>query len=535
MLVAQVRRMHWQAVARYAAGIAALSWRTGPEDAQHQNDLARNLVEPLIYGHSIMVRLKSDRKSVVFTRESLLAVFRIALTEMSEGEAGDEQSPDAFTRAILLANDILSDEITPSEMTQSALDLRSSELRSIVLQQPNLHLSIERSAAFMRWTETDAAMKSPNYLPVRDDFERFTNLTPDEYLAAGYVLLARTASMKTWDDVHNLGVAFKVTDWLHDVKEPRVLQMFFDANSVPIEQARESWCAEDSLSFAASRPLWTHPIVDAGDGLYCLPSPLHLMNKFGEGFYFVLFDGYRNDGLDEKGRDKNMRFSQFWSEFLETYVYERFCEGYAGKPDVVVRPESEYKPGVKSTDVVITEDGDFIFVEVVAKRLNMRASVAKLDEQKLAGDFRMGIVEKVKELDRNIKDFRAGALFPDLSRKDNYRIFPVIVSPNEWPRAYLLSTLLPEVLPEQKWLEGTEPLEILDVAEVERLEAVVANNSLGALLDRKNRTRPHDRLQSMHNYLTTVECGLETSENPAYKRADDTASRLIAFAQGWGN
>jgi hypothetical protein len=183
---------------------------------------------------------------------------------------------------------------------------------------------------------------------------------------------------------------------------------------------------------------------------------------------------------------------------------------------------------------VIAEDGDFIFLEVVAKRLNMRASVAKLDEQKIADDFRMGILEKVEELDRNIKDFRARILFPDLPRKENYRIFPVIVSPNEWPRAYLLSTLLPAALAEHKWLEGTEPLEILDVAEVERLESVVAGNSFGALLDRKNRTRPHDRLQSVHNYLTNVERGLETAENPAYVRADNTANRLMEFAKTWG-
>jgi hypothetical protein len=48
-------------------------------------------------------------------------------------------------------------------------------------------------------------------------------------------------------NLRTLSAAPKVTDWLHDVKDPQVLQAFFDVNSVPIDEASKTWREEASF------------------------------------------------------------------------------------------------------------------------------------------------------------------------------------------------------------------------------------------------------------------------------------------------
>jgi hypothetical protein len=499
MLVGQVRRMHWQTAAKLSVGIASVAWWTRPEEAKHQNELAARLVQPLLYGPAITRRLQQGPPAILFTRESLLTVFRIALVEMSDGTSALDATSDAFTRAILLANELLSDEINPPKITNSAADLLASELRSIVQQRPPVHEAIARSDAFIRWLDSETAKASSERLPVREDFVRFTGLELDEYLASVYLVLSRNVGMPNWDAVDRMGIAFELTQWLQGITDSRC----------------------------------------AGDGLYCVPSPQLLMNKFGEGFYFTIFDGYRGEPT-EKGREKHLQFSQFWSEFFEDYVFERFRDGYAEHPEIIVHPEILYLSCRKSSDVIIVENGDIIFVEVVAKHLNMRGSVTKLDDSVLQNDFRMGIAEKIEQLDRNIKDFRSGVLLADIPRKIGYRVFPVIVSPNEWPRIFLLNNFLPDLQAKHGWLQDTEPLELLDIAEVERIEAIVAAGySFSGLLDRKNKLRRHERLQSLHNYLANVEPNLQSKSSPTRERGKDKPQGrffdIVTIGNSFGN
>jgi hypothetical protein len=256
------------------------------------------------------------------------------------------------------------------------------------------------------------------------------------------------------------------------------------------------------------------------------------MNKFWNGFYFTLFDYYRTRPKPGE-RQLHLQFAEFWSECFEDYIYERLREGYAGRPDVIVYPEQMTAKGL-STDVVVAENGDIMFVEVVAKRLNLQKSVVGLDDAAIEEDLRAGIALKIEQLSRNIVEFRNGNLFPDIDRRDGYRVFPLIVMPTEWPRIYVLGWFVPALRAQTAWLEGCEPLELLDVAEVERLEAIAAaGNSITALLHRKSRLGAHNRLQSLHNYLTTVERGMLQAPVPAKTRGNEVARRILDLYQTW--
>ena len=52
-LEALVARMDWQYVVSLCGGVAALSWRTGVEDARHQAELVTQVVHPRLYGPAV--------------------------------------------------------------------------------------------------------------------------------------------------------------------------------------------------------------------------------------------------------------------------------------------------------------------------------------------------------------------------------------------------------------------------------------------------------------------------------------------------
>jgi hypothetical protein len=521
--------MHWQGAAKIAAGVASISWKDGIEDHRHQEAFVQAFVHRQIYGPALMRALRHDQKAVIFTRECMLAVFRLALVEMSEGDANADLS-DAFTRACLSVNTLLSDEITPGEVHSDARDLLASELRSIVAQPPNIFQEIGRTDAFVQWLATSDAMASKQRMPVLEDFTRFTDLTPDEYIGAAWTTMGRCAALTNWDKVDQDGVAFTLDTWLSDVGDQRCMRAFFEANAVELTTAQEIWRNESSLSYAAAKPLWMTPIVKAEDDLFCVPAPGLLINKMGDGIYFTMFDGYREESEPEE--NLHLRFSQFWSEFFEDYVYERFRDGFVKRPDVFVFPE-QIEDGDASTDVIIVENGDVMFIEVVAKRLNLLRSVVGLDDVTIEKDLNDGIRHKMCQLNRNIKLFRDRKLLRDVPRKEGFRVFPIIASPSEWPRAYTLMHFVPQVLNETGWLKDCEPLELLDVAEVERLEGLAGDgHSVTQLLWRKH-TYAHDRIQSLHNYITTRERSMLSAPVPRWIKGSEAARRAIDLAMTW--
>ncbi len=385
----------------------------------------------------------------------------------------------------------------------------------------------------MRWLETPDALSSTKKLPVANDFALFTELSPDEFAAAAYIATARYTRLSNWDLVDQHGVAFDIGTWLEGVSDQRSVRQFFQLNAVTMEEARSIWRQEPSLSFAAAKPLWSHPIIDAGSGLFSVPSPQLLMNKFGDGFYFTLFDGYKRRSVPG-GRELQMQFAEFWSEFFEDYIYERIRDGYSERPDVLVHKEPP-RPRGPGTDVVVVENGDVIFLEVVAKRLNLERSVAGLSDSAIEADLNAAIACKMKQLHENIADFRNQLLLPEVERKPGYRVFPVIASPAEWPRIYALGWYIPALLRENPgWLADCEPLELLDVQEVERLESIAkAGHSVTGVLDRKNRFARHDRFQSLHNYLCHVERTMFEGATSTRLRGDAVAERIIALARSW--
>ncbi len=177
--------------------------------------------------------------------------------------------------------------------------------------------------------------------------------------------------------------------------------------------------------------------------------------------------------LDSYGSEDKKKLSRFYGGFFEDYVGDIFARGYAPRR-AFFRKEVMYKPGVKSSDTFVYDNGDVFFIEVVAKRMNLIKSILRLDPAQIEEDLRQGVLKKIHQLHRNVEDFRSGELFPDVERHEAQRIFPILVSPKAFPRIYVIANLVKEAQENENLLRDTEPIEFLTMEEVESIEGDLA-------------------------------------------------------------
>jgi hypothetical protein len=535
-LEALVARIPWRAVVMQAVGIQSVSWQDGIESSNQQRALVGALTSNLLYSPAIVSKLWGEQHRVLFTREALIAVLRIAVAEVSDGDPLLVDQPDVFTRACLAANEILSLELVPETVRNSAADLLPSELRSAILQLENPHDLLGRTEAFFVWATTAEAKSSANYSDVAADFYRFTGLTPIEFAAGAYLAFARFSSMRDWDEVERLGVAFSIEQWQAGMFDTKVVRQWIATNSVPLSKVRTEWKNEKSLSFAAVGSLWRRPVVQVEDDLYFIPVPALVENAMGDGAYFVLFDGYADEaGQNQEARKKAIsKFTGFYGEFFENHVARILEHAYEKRTDARFTREI-LQNGDKSTDVIIAEGNDLIFVEIVSKRMNLRGSILGLKPEAIAKDIEDGVLHKAQQIHDNMEKFRKGELLPDWPRAAGQRFFPVIVAPHDRPRVNIITEHLSKRQKDDGLLAGAEPPELLDLGELEQLEnGLAAGVSLSGLLDRKNRSTPQNRLMSLHNYLYYAEPGiLPAGMSPTRQRGSEVARRIMALAHTW--
>ena len=535
-LEATISKAFWQSISMQIVGILCVSWQDGIENVDHQRALIVAMLRNLPYRDKIAKLLQEQPHRGLFTREGLVAVLRMAVAEGSAGDGTDDDHADAFVRASLVANELLAAEIVPEVITNGPADLLPTELRSAILSLENPHDLLGRTDAFFIWSRTEKARASANYSDITADFFRFTGLTPIEFMAGAYFAFSRYSSMVNFDEVERLGVAFSIAQWQAGMADTRVVRQWIATNAVSLADVRAEWKAEPSMSFAAAGSIWRKPIVQVEDDLFFAPVPALIGNAMGDGAYFVLFDGYRDEaGPDSEARKRAIaKFAGFYGEFFEDHVAAIFRKAYDEKPGRRFTREVPYREGVLSTDVILAEGNNVIFIEIVSKRMNLRESVLHLKPSAIAKDIEDGVMHKARQISENIEKFRKGELLPDWPRPEGQRFFPIIVAPSDRPRINVITTDLAQAQ-KNGLLAGTEPLELLDLGEVEQLEnGLVAGVSLVKLLDNKNRSTAEHRLMSVHNYLYYVERDLlPPGMSPTRQQGGDVAQAIMDLAKTW--
>lgn len=529
-LHATVARLDWRYIITLSVGIASTSWQRGIENPAQQQDLAVNTLRELDYAPQLFEIMTSEPYRRIYTREALFAIAKVAILDRKVVDGPTNDAMDALVQAVLMANELTADELLPTSLTHTASDLTKSEVRSHVLRLQNPNDLLARTAAFMQWSETAEARQSPNCLPVSTDIARFFDVSWMEFAASAYVMLSRYAALIDWAAVEREKIFFAPDVYLQNLKEDAPLRRWLHANTISVEMLADAWRNDGSVSFASAGPLWRTPMIGSEDTMF-IASPSLLTNAMGEGVYFALFDSY---GIETGDSKKKLRLSRFYGEFFESYITTILQRAYAGHSDTDVYPNFSYSGG-DSTDIIIIEGRDVFFVEVVSKRMKVIDSILKLDEQAILDDIAEGVVKKIRELHKHIGNFRERLLLPDVSRPADQRIFPIVVSPNDWPRIRILSEILPNLQSEEGLLSDTQPLELLDAGEVESLESDIKRGlRVGDLLARKNGSTPQNRMMTLNNYLIYIEPTTTTDEqSPTRVRGSEIAKEIVAMAMSW--
>ena len=187
-----------------------------------------------------------------------------------------------------------------------------------------------------------------------------------------------------------------------------------------------------------------------------------------EGIFWLLSDAAMDAG---KPRE---HFTSAFGQVFEDWVQRAFERAI---PDVgvsrVYRAQS-YRTRYgesESTDVVLDYEPDAVFVEVVAKRAQS-ATLTRGDYATFSRDLEAGVLKKARQLDRTIKDFRAGALV--LGTMESARIstiFPVVLAIEGFPAMPPMPQIIAREIATRGLLEGLPPVALLGAEELAAIEA----------------------------------------------------------------
>ena len=141
------------------------------------------------------------------------------------------------------------------------------------------------------------------------------------------------------------------------------------------------------------------------------------------------------------------------------------------------------KVGGESTDMFVLANGDVVLIEVSSSRITADTRLSGSVDH-LRRDLEKVIVKRVKQLDRTVNALLRNE-FPDIPANGAKRIFPLIASvePMRWTpmlHAYLLREV-PGLLRQP----GVQPLQFLELEDLEALMSVIGPSSLAHVIDRK--------------------------------------------------
>jgi hypothetical protein len=132
----------------------------------------------------------------------------------------------------------------------------------------------------------------------------------------------------------------------------------------------------------------------------------------------------------------------------------------------------------------VFEGDDVIFIEVVAKRVNMIGAVLELDDDAIEDVLEKGVAKKLRQLHTNIVAYRAGEIFADRERPAGQRLFAMIVTPVPYPHSYLMMEYIPRLIAEERLLPDIAAIVMADIvmADVEEIELLEDGVPLGLRL-----------------------------------------------------
>lgn len=256
----------------------------------------------------------------------------------------------------------------------------------------------------------------------------------------------------------------------------------------PVEMRAELTSAEakrfDPKLRWASVPFMEHPFLSLEDGRILLVSPRGIEGWPVDGVYYRLLRAARD--LDPKrGAQHLTAFAGELTEAATIEVVEDAHKRTAAKHLGIgrVTRARPLKGGGESTDLFILESGDVVLIEVSSSRITASTRLTG-DHDALRRDLWKVVVKRVNQLDRTVNAILDDE-FPDIRAKGIKRIFPVIASVEPMRWTPMLHSYLLREAPGLLRQRCVQPLQFVEIEDLEALMSVLGPSTLARLLDRK--------------------------------------------------
>ena len=425
---------------------------------------------------------------VVFSEQALFALLCQAVIHC-QPRAGDELSPDevnAFKRLLLAAPGLLHDSPDIGECKEDEPETWLAYLTQNLLFNSTMNFGSGLARTWRMYGEMTRdptrTWKSP--APIADLFND-VGLEPEQQLALAFGLYAMlgidaepvTLAGRGWRDMCTRVAPSRAPDEVISSMAATPAEMRAELTS---EQARE---LDPELRWA-SVPFMERPFLRLQDDRLLLVSRRAIEAWPTHGTHFRLLKAARN-----RGRAAGIQtFTGLAGEVTEAYAVELVEKSHAAASrryfDVGQVLRAQPLGDGETTDVFVAGRGDIVIMEISSRRVTAATRLTG-DTEALQDDLRELVVKRIEQLDRTVEALRGGILTRLPDPADIRRIFPVIVNvePLRWSGP--LHEYLTLNLPGRLRQPGVQPLQFVELEDLEWLMSAIGRMTLAELLSQK--------------------------------------------------
>lgn len=469
-------------------------------------DFQKGVVCELSAGNSYARRILDMLipQNTLITLEQMAVLQKFAILYCKAEGSPPADVADRILRVMLAYNSLRGLEGIDLADTKSAA--LTVELRNTFSTRENVAFLIDLYWHFFKWTESDEAKATKHYLSVQADFASFYGLTYQEYAAAAFMFLSYYLRIRFVSDLQRHTPFLDVDTFLNTLSNKDPARKWLALNSLSITEARAEFSASAILRYSglSLQALQGRPFVRASPNVIFPPHLPFLENKMGAALFFAMLDGY-NDA-DPGDYSRSNRFTRFFGDFFEQHCVQ-LAKAAHPTPDLVFS-EIQYTKEAKSTDLVIFEGENAVFIDIAAARLTTKNTIIDLDPSSIYKDVRK-IVDNAKQMTAAISAFRSGKLvYRD--RNGNTinpgrieKIYPAALIIAPVPRFFAFNKMIFDEIGRSGYLEGCEQFEVFSAEDFDLLMRLCrAGYSISGVLARKlGRPIPWITTSSLKNYL----------------------------------
>jgi len=445
-----------------------------------------------IYGEAPVVealgRFCATDGHVVFSEQGLIALMARAVIHC-RSDSRHEFTPgewQRFQRMLLAAGGLLHDDVELGEYDQDRPDLWLAYMTQNLLfnATANFGSGLARTWRLFGELAVDEARQWTTPLEY-SRVERETGLTIRQQLALAFGLYAGLG-------VDGDGILLEPEQW-HNMCElvapgepPEDVIAHVAATPEEMRAELTSDVAKrfDPALRWASVPFIERPFLRLEAGQIVLVSPRCIERWPVDGVHYRLLRAASK--LDPKKGAQH--FTAFAGELTEVATIEMLEDAHerAVKAHLNIGRVLRAQPlrgGGESTDIFVLQGGDVVLIEVSSSRITAQTRLTG-DLSALRRDLEKVVVKRVNQLDRTVNAM-LNSEFSEIPARGIKRIFPVVASiePMRWTpmlHAYLLQEA-PGLLQQP----GVQPLQFVELEDLEALVSVLGPMSIAQILDGK--------------------------------------------------